>query len=63
MEESTEIDEALSDTESTVDETGENGENTSLASTDEMIIQMLSDIQSEHIDNQLLIQQYQRLTA
>lgn len=60
MEESREKDEALSDTETEVNV--ETDDSTEIGTVDEMVIQMLSEISSELIDNQLLIEQYKRLT-
>lgn len=56
MEESKEISAALTDTQTTV-----NTDDIKLDSVDDLVIQMLTDIDSEHIDNQLLIEQYQRI--
>ncbi len=47
IEESSEIDEALSDTETDVNEKD-------LGTVDEMVVEMLGDIESDHIDNNLL---------
>jgi len=54
IEESSEIDEALSDTETTVDDK-------ELGTVDEMVVEMLGDIESDHIDNSLLQDIYQKL--
>lgn len=56
MEESKEITQALTDTQSSVDPN-----DIKLDSVDDLVIQMLNDISTEHIDNQLLIEQYQKL--
>jgi DNA repair exonuclease SbcCD nuclease subunit len=56
MDESREITAALTDTQTSVDL-----ENIKLDSVDDLVIQMLTDIDSEHIDNNLLIEQYQRI--
>lgn len=60
MDESREKDEVLSDTETEIDVDTE--DSTEIGTIDEMVIQMLSEISSELIDNQLLIEQYKRLT-
>jgi len=52
IEESSEINEALSETETTVN-------NKDLGTVDEMVVEMLGDIESDHIDNTLLQQIYQ----
>ncbi len=54
IEESSEIQEALSETETDVDEN-------ELGTVDEMVVEMLDDIESEHIDNGLLQKIYQDL--
>lgn len=54
IEESSEIQEALSETETDVDEK-------ELGTVDEMVVEMLDDIESEHIDNSLLQKIYQEL--
>jgi len=54
IEESSEIQEALSETETDVDES-------ELGTVDEMVVEMLDDIESEHIDNSLLQKIYQEL--
>jgi len=59
MEESSEIDEVLSDTETDVD-TEANDDGT-ITSIDDLVVQMLSEIKSDMIDNQILIEQYNRL--
>ena len=56
MEESPEIRQALSETESDID-----WENTELASVNELVLKMLKDIESDHINNELLISIYQNL--
>lgn len=53
--ESSEIQEVLSETETTV------GDDNELGSVDEMVIEMLGDIESDHIDNELLQNIYQNL--
>ena len=59
LEESSELDEALSETETEVEaEARLEGE---LGGVDEMVIQMLGDIDSEHIDNELLSDIYRKL--
>ncbi len=58
MEESLEIREALSDTETTID-----WEENELASVNELVLQMLTDIESEHIDNDKLVDIYKGLTT
>lgn len=62
MEESIDIQNALTKTESSVDETT-NLEKLQLDTVDELVVQMLNDIESDHIDNALLIQQYNSLKA
>lgn len=56
LEESKDINAALSDTQTSID-IG----NTKLDSVNDLVIQMLNDINSEHIDNHMLIEQYQRI--
>jgi DNA repair exonuclease SbcCD nuclease subunit len=56
MEESAHITEALVNTQTTA-----NYEDIKLASVDDLVIQMLSDINTDHIDNQLLVQIYQEI--
>jgi hypothetical protein len=56
LEESKDIAAALSDTQTSVDL-----DNAKLDSVDDLVIQMLNDIDSEHIDNHILIEQYQRI--
>lgn len=56
MEESREIADALTNTHTDVDL-----EDIKLDSVDDLVLQMLKDIDSEHIDNNLLIEQYQRI--
>lgn len=59
IEESNEINEALTETETEVEvEVDLEGE---LGDVDEMVVGMLGDIDSEHIDNQLLIDEYVNL--
>lgn len=60
MEESREKEEVLSDTESEIDVDTE--DSAEIGTIDEMVIQMLSEISSDLIDNELLIEQYKRLT-
>jgi len=57
IEESCEIDEALSETETDVD-VDLDGE---LGTVDEMVVQMLGDIDNEHIDNEMLSNIYRNL--
>jgi len=54
IEESSEIQEALTETETTINERN-------LGTVDEMVVEMLNDIESEHIDNDLLSEIYQNL--
>ncbi len=54
IEESNEIDDALSGTETTVDDK-------ELGTVDEMVVEMLGDIESDHIDNNLLQKIYQNI--
>lgn len=56
LEESMELREALSDTETKID-----WDTTKLASVDELVEQMLNDISSDHIENDLLVKIYRRL--
>ncbi len=56
LEESREMAEVLSGTESNID-----WEKHKLASVNELVVQMLNEIDSEHIDNQLLVDIYQKL--
>lgn len=56
LEESKDINAALSDTLTSIDIS-----NTKLDSVNDLVIQMLNDIDSPHIDNQVLIEQYQRI--
>ena len=56
LEESREMADLLSETESNID-----WEKNKLASVNQLVVQMLNDIDSEHIDNQLLIDIYQEL--
>lgn len=56
LEESRDIMAAINNTETTVD-----GTVTELDSVDDLVVQMLSDINSEHISNELLIEQYRGL--
>lgn len=58
MEESQEIRQALSGTETNID-----WEENKLAGVDELVQQMLREIESEHISNQMLIEIYQGLKA
>lgn len=58
MEEANEVGEALSETEASIDI----DEGTELADVNDLVMQMLDDIDTEHIDNQKLIGIYQRLT-
>jgi len=57
LEESQDLQEAMTDTETTADTTT----SATLDSIDDLVIQMLKDIKSEHIDNNILIAEYQRL--
>ena len=54
IEESSEIQDALTGTETTVDDKD-------LGTVDEMVVEMLSEIESDHIDNELLSTIYQKL--
>jgi len=54
IEESSEINEALSETETNVDDKD-------LGTVDEMVVEMLGDIESDHINNELLTKIYQNL--
>jgi hypothetical protein len=56
LEESDEIQEALSETETTI-----NWDENKLASVDDLVRQMLLDIESDHINNQQLINIYNEL--
>lgn len=56
MEESKEIAAALTGTQASIDPN-----NIKLDSVDDLVLQMLTDIDSEHIDNNILIEQYQRI--
>lgn len=56
MEESLEIKEAMTDTETTID-----WDEHELASVNELVLQMLTDIESEHIDNDKLVDIYKGL--
>lgn len=56
MEESPEIRQALSETESDID-----WDNTELAGVNELVLRMLGDIESNHIDNELLVTIYKNL--
>lgn len=56
MEESKEIAQALTGTQASIDPN-----DIKLDSVDDLVIQMLTDIDSEHIDNNILIEQYQRI--
>ncbi|TFH08863.1 MAG: hypothetical protein E4H14_05625 [Candidatus Thorarchaeota archaeon] len=58
LEESKDIATALSDTRASIDP-----ENMKLDSVDELVTQMLNDIQSDHIDNHLLVEIYQRIRS
>jgi DNA repair exonuclease SbcCD nuclease subunit len=57
MDESSEVSEAITDTEASDIDTSD----TSLRTIDELVLQMLNDIDTDHIDNELLIAQYLRL--
>lgn len=57
MEESMEIREAISDTETAIDWT-----ETELAGVDELVEQMLNEISSDHIENELLVKIYKNLS-
>lgn len=61
MEESREKDDVLEGTEASVENDGSISED-DLGTLDELVIQMLSDISSDLIDNNMLIEQYKRLT-
>lgn len=56
MEESQEISDALTNTQTSVDL-----EDPKLDSVDDLVIQMLTDIESDHIDSNILIEQYKRI--
>ena len=56
LEESREVTELLSETEFEVD-----WEKNKLAGVNELVVQMLNEIDSEHINNQLLVDIYQEL--
>lgn len=64
LEESQELETALTDTQVS-DEVQQASldDPDKLATVDELVIQMLQDIKSDHIDNTLLIEQYKRLTV
>lgn len=63
MEESHEKNESIEDTETELDLSEENVEDGDIRTIDELVIQMLSEIKNEVIDNQILIEQYKRLTV
>lgn len=56
LEESAQLQEALTDTESTID-----WDNEKLSSVNELVVQMLNNIESDHINNQTLVSIYQDL--
>lgn len=63
MEESREKNEALEDTDTEVDISESAVSDDEIGTIDELVIQMLSEISSDVIDNEILIEQYKRLTV
>lgn len=67
LEESQEIEEALTNTQVSADvqeaNSNADGDSDKFATVDDLVIQMLQDIKSDHIDSTLLIEQYKRLQA
>lgn len=63
MEESREKNESIEDTETDMDLSEDSVEDGDLGTIDELVIQMLADIKNDVIDNQILIEQYKRLTV
>lgn len=58
LEESKEINAALKDTQTSIDP-----DNVELDSVDDLVVQMLDDIESDHIDNNMLVDIYKRISS